>query len=205
MKEQNNISSDNITIFRVVAMTMVVLYHCIYYYASPSWPFPEGPYCVGWKILGTILGGIHMPVFVFISGYLYWKNKIDGRYKNIYKFYKGKVLRIGIPYLFIGLVLLCLYPQFYSVRMFFYAFCHLWFLMMLFVIFLICPLLWFMLEKIKNTHALIFIWVCLFFLNPLFYKITIFQLCKVFYFLPYFTFGYIIQRCNICRTFRGGY
>lgn len=75
MKGSNQISSDNLTFYRVVAMTMVVLYHCTCYYSHPTWPFGEGPYNPVLKIITTLMGGIHMPVFVFISGYLYWMLK----------------------------------------------------------------------------------------------------------------------------------
>lgn len=44
MKENSQIASDNLGLYRVVAMTMVVLYHCTCYYTHPSWPFGEGPY-----------------------------------------------------------------------------------------------------------------------------------------------------------------
>ena len=48
------------------------------------------------------MGGIHMPIFVFISGYLYWKLKGDGHYNDLFAFYKNKTLRLLVPYLVVG-------------------------------------------------------------------------------------------------------
>lgn len=97
MKTCNQISSDNLTLYRVIAMTMVVFYHCTCYYASPTWPFGEGPYNSIMKVLTTLMGGIHMPVFVFISGYLYWGLKHKGHYDSLLLFYKNKALRLACP------------------------------------------------------------------------------------------------------------
>lgn len=96
------ISSDNINLYRAIAMLMVVLYHCTCYYAHPTWPFGEGPYNPVMKILTTLMGGIHMPIFVFISGYLFWSFKFQGKYKNILQFYQTKFYRLLVPYLFVG-------------------------------------------------------------------------------------------------------
>ena len=102
MKGSDQIASDNLTFYRVVAMTMVVLYHCTCYYAHPSWPFGEGPYNPVLKIITTLMGGIHMPVFVFISGYLYWMLKRKGHYDDLLLFFKNKIFRLLVPYFVMG-------------------------------------------------------------------------------------------------------
>lgn len=102
MKENQQISSDNLTLYRGIAMTMVVLYHCTCYYSHPTWPFGEGPYNPVLKIITTIMGGVHMPVFVFISGYLYWMLKRRKHYDNMYQFYKNKGQRLMVPYFITG-------------------------------------------------------------------------------------------------------
>lgn len=100
MTSYNQINSENLTLYRVAAMTLVVLYHCTCYYAHPSWPFGEGPYNPVLKAMTTLMGGIHMPIFVFISGYLYWKLKGDGHYNDLFAFYKNKTLRLIIGAIF---------------------------------------------------------------------------------------------------------
>ena len=90
--DNKSISSDNLTVYRVIAMTMVVLYHCTCYYAHPTWPFGEGSYNPVMKLLTSLMGGIHMPIFVFISGYLYLMLKERGHYNSVLKFYRGKSL-----------------------------------------------------------------------------------------------------------------
>lgn len=72
MKKETPKTSDNLTIYRVVAMTMVILYHCACYDALPHWSLGECPYNLLLKNVTTSMGYIHMPVFVFILECLYW-------------------------------------------------------------------------------------------------------------------------------------
>lgn len=188
------LSSDNITFYRVIAMSMVVLYHCTCYYAHPSWPFGEGPYNPIMKLVTTIMGGIHMPVFVFISGYLFWMLKRNGHYKKLTSFYKTKVLRILVPYLIVGVIMIMLFNHIYNLSSLLYGICHLWFLLMLFGLFILAPVSWMILEKISDNQLVTFFVLSSFILYPIFYQVTIFQIVKVFQFLPFFLFGYIIQR-----------
>lgn len=194
MKGSNQIASDNLTFYRVVAMTMVVLYHCTCYYAHPTWPFGEGPYNPVLKIITTLMGGIHMPVFVFISGYLYWMLKAKGHYDNLSLFYKNKTLRLLVPYLVMGGAMLIIFNQFYNLNSALYGICHLWFLLMLFGLFILAPIVWYFMERIKNDRIATVAVNASFLLYPIFCDVNLLQITKVFYFLPFFLIGYIIQR-----------
>lgn len=194
MKGSNQISSDNLTFYRVVAMTMVVLYHCICYYAHPTWPFGEGPYNPVLKIITTLMGGIHMPVFVFISGYLYWMLKRKGHYDDLVLFYKNKILRLLVPYFVMGGIMLIMFNEIYNLSSLLYGICHLWFLLMLFGLFILAPIVWHLMERIKNDRIATIAVNASFLLYPLFCNVNLFQITKIFYFLPFFLIGYILQR-----------
>lgn len=194
MKGSNQISSDNLTFYRVVAMTMVVLYHCTCYYAHPTWPFGEGHYNSVLKIITTLMGGIHMPVFVFISGYLYWMLKRKGHYDDLVLFYKNKILRLLVPYFVVGGVMLIMFNEIYNLSSLLYGICHLWFLLMLFGLFILAPIVWHLMERIKNDRIATIAVNASFLLYPLFCNVNLFQITKIFYFLPFFLIGYIIQR-----------
>ena len=183
-------------------MAMVVLYHCTCYFAHPWWPFGEGPYNPILKIITTFMGGIHLPVFVFISGYLYWMLEREGHYKNIIKFYKNKVLRLMVPYFFVGAVVLLIFDKIYSIKSFLYGICHLWFLLMLWIIFLLAPFFSFLFKHIKNDKFLIMFVMLCFFLYPVFSKIGLLGLKNVFYFFPFFFLGYLIQRIKKENLYR---
>lgn len=194
MKGSDQIASDNLTFYRVVAMTMVVLYHCTCYYAHPSWPFGEGPYNMVLKTVTTLLGGIHMPVFVFISGYLFWMLKDKGHYDDLLLFFKNKIFRLLVPYFVMGGVMLMMFNKIYNLNSLFYGICHLWFLLMLFGLFLLAPIAWHLMERIKNDRIATVVVNASFLLYPIFCDVNLFQLTKIFYFLPFFLIGYIIQR-----------
>lgn len=194
MKKEGQISSDNLTVYRAVAMVMVVLYHCTCYYAHPYWPFGEGPYNAFLKAVTTLMGGIHMPVFVFISGYLFWMLKQKGHYKSIAEFYKKKFFRLIVPYLVVGVGLILMFDEIYAVKDMLYGICHLWFLLMLFFLFLLAPFFWKFFEKIKNDRVVTILIASSFLLFPVFSKVGILTIAKVFYFLPFFLMGYVIQR-----------
>ena len=72
---------NDISMMRVFAMLLVVLYHCFCPY-TPIW---DGtPYAVGfhvpiWQVIDSMLAQIHLPIFFLISGYLYGFKAIRGR------------------------------------------------------------------------------------------------------------------------------
>lgn len=202
MKTCNQISSDNLTLYRVIAMTMVVFYHCTCYYASPTWPFGEGPYNSIMKVLTTLMGGIHMPVFVFISGYLYWGLKHKGHYDSLLLFYKNKALRLLVPYFVIGGGVLLIFSDLYRIEQLLYRICHLWFLQMLFGLFILSPGLWYLLETVKSDRLATGLVTASFLIFPFFAEINFLEITKIFYFLPFFLLGYILQRRGLTETYK---
>lgn len=202
MKISNQLSLDTLTLYRVIAMIMVFLYHCTCYYASPTWPFGEGPYDPIMKVMTTLMGGIHMPVFVFISGYLYWTLKHKGHYNNLLLFYKNKVLRLLVPYLVIGNVIVLLFSDLYQIEQLLYGICHLWFLQMLFGLFILSPGLWYLLETVQNDRLVTGLVMVSFLFFPFFAETNFLEITKIFYFLPFFLLGYVLQRRGVTETYK---
>ena len=54
------------------------------------------------EVLSLIIISFNMPMFFIISGYLFSKTR-----KSTSELYKGKTMRILVPYLFTMLILLC--------------------------------------------------------------------------------------------------
>ena len=73
-----------------LAILFVYLGHSILYH--PIQMASMYPWC---HTLSTIIYSFNMPMFFLISGYLFSKTK-----KSTIELYKGKTLRILIPYLF---------------------------------------------------------------------------------------------------------
>lgn len=79
-----------------LAILFVYLGHCILYH-----PIQMGtiPWC---HTLERFIVSFNMPMFFIISGYLFSKTR-----KNTSELYKGKTMRILVPYLFTMLILVC--------------------------------------------------------------------------------------------------
>lgn len=100
--------------------------------------------------------------------------------------------------------MLFLFSDFYSYGSLLYGVCHLWFLLMLFGLFLFAPIIWFLLESVKNDRVAMVIVVASFLFYPLVWNVNILQITKVFYFLPFFLLGYIIQRRGKKSLYKDG-
>lgn len=72
MATSPNKKINSITILRVMAMIMVVFYHCICCYGIwKGTPFFSGVYIDIWTKIAVYLNYIHVPTFFLISGYLF--------------------------------------------------------------------------------------------------------------------------------------
>lgn len=148
-------------------------------------------------LYGTIYS-FHMPLFFFISGLILNTDKE----LDLNKFYKGKIKRLLIPYLFINLVDFfprTLFPQlvnseFSGVKeILFYGTKISWFVYTLFIIFMTFPFFYKYVFK-QDKYYLFFI--VLIYLNyfKIFDKIKIFSLNAVIIFYTYFYLGYMIKK-----------
>lgn len=127
-----------ISSLRVIAMFLIVFYHCYAYYFHPIWHsrYPDGLIVDEYK--GIIwLNYLHLPIFVFISGFLYgYQSFYYGTNEKFHIFLIKKIKRLIIPYMFWGIILMLIGQGTHS-QFFFGQIAHLWFLPMLFIIFFI--------------------------------------------------------------------
>ena len=90
--------------------------------------------------------------------------------------------------------MLIMFNEIYNLSSLLYGICHLWFLLMLFGLFILAPIVWHLMELIKNDRIATIAVNASFLLYPLFCNVYLFQITKIFYFLPFFLIGYITQR-----------
>lgn len=139
----------------------------------------------------------HMPLFFFISGLLSNVNKeID-----LNKFYKGKIKRLLVPYLFINLVDFfprTLFPKLVNSEfggakeILFYGTKISWFVYTLFIIFMIFPFLDKYILK-KDKYYLFGMFLIILNYLKIFENIEIFSVNTVVSYLLYFYIGYMIK------------
>lgn len=80
---------------------------------------------------------VAMPMFVFVSGYLFaflWRK---GKYQNFWELVKNKVKRLLLPYFVFGLVMMATTSNFHPFNLLYGNYWHLWFLPMLFWCFVV--------------------------------------------------------------------
>lgn len=139
----------------------------------------------------------HMPLFFFISGLLSNTNKEI----NLEKFYKGKIKRLLVPYLFINFIDFfprTVFPQFVNSEfggvkeVLFYGTKISWFVYTLFIIFMFFPLLDNYILK-KDKYYLFGVFLLVINYLKIFENIEIFSINSVVNYLVYFYIGYIIK------------
>jgi len=127
--------NSKIVYLRAFAMLLVVLHHSLCFY-TPYWHSTNSQKTH--TVLVTIINAIDMPIFMFISGFLFGYNySFLGKYQNKKEFIINKIKHLLVPYLFWGIILCVLMPNLYSPIQLLTGISHLWFLLVLFLIFLI--------------------------------------------------------------------
>ena len=115
-------------------------------YLGHSFNLKELDWNIIYIYLYSTVYSFHMPLFFFISGFLSNTNKNI----NLEKFYKGKIKRLLVPYLFINLIDFIprtLFPQLVNSKfggikeVVFYGTKISWFVYTLFIIFMFFPFL----------------------------------------------------------------
>lgn len=166
-------------------------------YLGHSFNFPNFKWTKILFFLGNTVYSFHMPLFFFISGLLSNTNKEI----NLEKFYKGKLKRLLIPYLFINAIDFfprTLFPklvnsEFGGVKeVLFYGTKISWFVYTLFIIFMFFPFLDKYILK-KDKYYLFGIFLVVINYLKVFNNIEMFSLNKVVTYLLHFYLGYIIK------------
>ena len=146
-----------------------------------------------YTILGRFMHAIDMPIFFFISGYLYSNSYIyKNKYKNPKPFLLSKIKRLMLPYLFWGIFLCFIMPDRYQEIGLLKGLSHLWFLFTLFTLFLITSIkrtFWLQLN-LKKVAYIIMISIFLYWICCYAYNISSY-LClrQTILYLPVFAMG----------------
>ena len=125
---------DDISLIRVFCITTVVFFHCYGMMFYDSF-FPEtiDKYKdLYWTINQCVFINIAMPMFVFISGYLFKYLLSIGKYPTWGNLLKKKGLRIILPYFVFGVFFMIVTNDLDWTTLFKGLYWHLWFLPMLF-------------------------------------------------------------------------
>lgn len=184
----------SIDLSKGLAILFVYLGHSILYH-------PISMYSIPWcHYLASFIQSFNMPMFFFISGYLFSKTR-----KSTAELYKGKTMRILVPYLFTMFILVCvklvLPPSMSYNSAVFGGYKSLiinallyggdrWFVYTLYFIFLLLiPVRKFLKNK-RLDIVLIAVLIGIYFLN---FLPKTFALDKVFHFMIFFIAGYDID------------
>ena len=139
---------ENCTFAKTVLMILVILYHSMVFW-NGTW-FKVEPVIYkskGLTLLSQWLNSFHIYGFTLISGYLFYYLKYEvGRYNNFKLFFKKKIKRLLVPYVFAAFVWVIPFSIILfgdGIKEIIYKFilaCNpsqLWFLLMLFWVFII--------------------------------------------------------------------
>lgn len=199
--------NENITKLRVFATLLVVIGHAILIY-DPYWKAFDSIYSSSaLYYLKQFINLIQMPIFMFISGYLYFRSWKREKYKNIFSIIKDKFNRLIIPFLSIAALLMIpirllvdtdeVVKNGYLKTLFLSIIGrssgHLWFLPTLFLIFVIAYIV-IKYTKINDIYILILFLM----INIISMKLpSIFFISRVAKYLCYFYIGFITAKFNI--------
>lgn len=185
----------SIDLLKGIAILFVYLGHCILYHPIQMEQMYE--WC---RVLGRFIESFNMPLFFIISGYLFSKTQ-----KSTIELYKGKALRLLVPYLFtmailIGVKLILPSSLSYNeavagggISLIANALLNggdRWFVYVMFVMYLfVIPIR----SVLKNKKILLMSALILISIYYMDFMPTLFKLDAVFYFLFFFLLGYALH------------
>lgn len=162
--------SEKYDLIKTITMLLVVIAHVTRMYTGNGVVVPLNQSSI-LDYLTKFIYGFHMPLFIFISGAVYYYCIYDlGKYKDKNKFIINKFKRLILPYLFFGLFYvtpIMLYFKFTNDNLITYIvkgilLCgnsrHLWFLYYLFIYFTIY---YYILRNTKNLKIQIILNICI--------------------------------------------
>lgn len=200
---------NEVTLIRIFAILSVVVGHSIIVYTGWGWytmPVPSGFL----NELKKIIDIYQMPLFISLSGYLFYYLKIDcGKYTDFFLFLKSKFQRILVPFVIVGvffmipLRILGNYTAYEgkslsNIILFDLIIGkdpgNLWFLPVLFIIFII---FFFYAKYIfkKNKYLILFHFIIFFMISLISYRIpNTFFISRAMYYAVFFFFGFHLFR-----------
>jgi fucose 4-O-acetylase-like acetyltransferase len=202
-----------LNLLNVFAILLVVLGHVTHPY-SGSWAFNSSRGSTMFKLICGYIYTFHMPLFVAISGYLFYiSNEVKNKYTNIKILIIEKYKRLILPMLSVGLlymipikILVGYYDCEFTLKNILVTFKgdygHLWFLLMLFNTMII-----FYIAKFIHINELINKYIIILFLvvANLFgycYRFNFVELTEVAMYLIYFCMGYELCKHQILHKIK---
>ena len=199
--EQNK-KFEEISIMRVLAMTMIVAFHSLCFY-NGRWTKVGALDISVWHRISCFLDVIDLNMFVFISGYLYgylyiYRNK----YRHPSEVIRNKAIRLLIPYLFWGIPMAIVWPWNTWSKLL-YGIGHLWFLLMLFGVFTITVILQLLnAQRVRFTGKIGLSLIVVGYISGLIFSKFVYSgefLCinKILYYFPAFMIGYLCAKLRV--------
>lgn len=203
---------DYINLLYVIGVILVVLGHSTINYFG-NWGMPNTRDSETAKLINKYVYTFHMPLFFFLSGYVFSFNKNKGKYLDTLKFVVNKFNRLIIPYFVIGLIYV--FPMKLAVgdynlnnylqsvyRYLFlgYAPGQLWYLISLFTIFFIYYFFQKHFNDQLNSKAFRFLFIGLLIwihVNSINDEIKFLQISNTLRYLIFFHIGYMTYREKI--------
>jgi fucose 4-O-acetylase-like acetyltransferase len=200
LRDRFRANIDSIDHLRFLGILLVVLKHSFSPYIQNEWAISK--YYVSNIILtdiGIYISEFSMPLFVFISGFIYAYLRL---YLKKYPTFKillvKKTKRLLVPYLILAPLYVYFFVDYNSVGEFFYFLIdypgHFWFLIMLYLVFIA----FYLAEEYFKTHTLksLIIITLIFFCYPYFSYMYFEPIANLLKFLPFFFTGYVFYQKN---------
>jgi fucose 4-O-acetylase-like acetyltransferase len=195
---------DNCDFVKTILMILVVVYHSIVFWGG-NW-FTRNPASQS-VILGTVaewLNSFHIYAFVFVSGYLFCCLKYEkGKYQKFSSFVSNKTKRLLVPYAFVAVIwVIPIQWLFFRdsavdiIEKFALGISpnQLWFLIMLFVVFVVC---WLLSDFFVKYHLIgAFVAILLYgigLIGPRFIP-NVFMIWRALTYIPFFWLGFKIRQ-----------
>ena len=140
---QNKNFLSDIVFLRAISIVFVVAFHAYgMMYAAAHFPALKDTYYQMYFTLNQcVFINIAMPMFVFVSGYLFAFLRQRGKYPNFVDLVKNKAKRVLLPYFVFGLIMMATTNNFHPLVLLYGSYWHLWFLPMLFWCFIVAYLI----------------------------------------------------------------
>jgi len=179
---------------RGVACVFVVYFHVV---GTPltGLQLPKDNF---YAFLSDLFIYIRMPLFIFLSGYVYGYRRFSGDFK---KYISGKSRRILIPFVVVSSVFLLIQTNtpgvnnpinFNILTFFLYPYAHFWFLQSIFSIFVFYCIFDYLTKRENKKLLFLFLFsVPLFFASG--YFTDFFSFSRTLYLFPFFTFGILVN------------
>ena len=199
---EKSVRFNEISIMRVMAMTMIVAFHSLCFY-NGRWVKVNAIDISVWHKISSFLDVVDLNMFVFISGYLYgylyiYRNK----YQHPSEVIRIKARRLLIPYLFWGIPMAIVWPW-NTWSQLLYGIGHLWFLLMLFGVFTLTVIFQLLnAQRVKFTSTVGISLIVMGFISGFLFSKYVYAgefLCinKILYYFPAFMIGYLCAKLRV--------